>query len=185
MEEEVNDQLLAWAELIAIGEVARAQGRRGEVIVNPLTDFPERFHELTRVFIDGPDSRPLSLAVESVRWQKGRPVLKLASVSSIGDAETLAGKELRVPESELARLPEGSFYHFEIIGARVEDIRRGFLGIASDIVKTGGTDVLVVKREDGGEILLPLCAEICRRIDRDAGIIEVEAQEGLIDLNAR
>ena len=48
--EEVKESL-AWAELVAIGRVGKAQGRAGEVVVNPLTDFPERFDpSMTKTF---------------------------------------------------------------------------------------------------------------------------------------
>ena len=180
---EKTEELLDWAELVAIGRVAKAQGRLGEVILNPLTDFPERFRGLSRVLIEGPDGGPIALAIAGSRTHKGRPVLKFVGVSNISEAEALAGKEIRIPDSELSPLHEKYFYHFDIVGLRVEDPRRGFLGLVEDIVTTGGADVLVVRRPEGGELLLPLCAEICRRIDRDAGVIAVETPEGLVELN--
>ena len=179
-----EDELLEWAELVAIGVVAKSQGRKGEVVVNPLTDFPERFIDLRRVFIEGAGGEPVPLNVEAARLHKDRPVVKLAGVSSISEGQALAGKEMRIPTSELMSLPDESFYHFEISGLRVIDRNHGWLGTAEAVLATGGTDVLVVRSPDGGEFLLPFCSEICCRIDPDAGCIEVEAPEGLIDLNA-
>ena len=173
-----------WAKLVAIGVIAKSQGRKGEVAVNLLTDFPERFIGLRRVFIEGAGSEPVPFSVEAARVHKGRPVVKLAGVSSISEAQALAGKEMRLPTSELITLPEGSFYHFEISGLRVIDRNHGFIGTAEEVLATGGTDVLLVRSSDGGEVLLPFCSEICCRIDPDAGCIEVEAPEGLIDVNA-
>jgi 16S rRNA processing protein RimM len=152
--------------------------------VNPLTDFPERFTGLRRVFVQGAGGEPVPLDVEAARVHKARPVVKLAGISNISEAQALAGKEMRLPPSELVELPEGSFYHFEISGLRVIDRNQGFIGTAETVLKTGGTDVLVVRSSDGGELLLPFCSEICRRIDPDAGCIEVDAPEGLIEVNA-
>ena len=177
-------ELLEWTDLVAIGVIAKSQGREGEVAVNPLTDFPERFTGLARVFIEGADGEPVPRPIENARLHKGRPVVKLAGVSSIGDAESLSGKELRIPASELVALPDGSFYHFQILGLEVIDLHHGSLGTAENVLATGGTDVLVVRSPGGEEVLLPLCSEICRRIDLDGGTIEVDAPEGLIDLNA-
>jgi len=176
--------LLEWAELVAIGVVAKSQGRQGEVAVNPLTDFPERFIDLRRVFIEGAGGEPVPFNVEAARMHKARPVVKLAGVSSISEAQALAGKEMRIPTSELISLPDGSFYHFEISGLRVNDRNHGFIGTAEKLLTTGGTDVLVVRSPDGEELLLPFCSEICRRIDLDSGCIEVDAPEGLIEVNA-
>ena len=65
-----------WRELVAVGRVARAQGRKGEVAVNPLTDFPNRFEKLTRVFTDNGDGTVSALPVDWVRQQGGRPIIK-------------------------------------------------------------------------------------------------------------
>lgn len=173
-----------WTELVTIGRVAKPQGRRGEVAVNPLTDFPERFRALPRVFVEGEAGEPAPLTVENARLHKGRPVLRFAGISSIEDAEKLVGRELRIPTSDVAELPDGAYYHFELEGLEVFDRHRGFLGVAKGVLATGGTDVLVVKTVEGGELLLPFCNEICKRIDVDEGRIEVQAPEGLIELNA-
>ncbi len=176
----------SWENLVIIGAVARTHGRWGEVIINPTTDFPERFRELERVYIEDDTGRVAKLHVEGVREQKGRPIVKFQGVSSIGEAEKLAGKELGIPESELVELPEGSWFHFQLIGCRVCDRLWGDLGIVEEIMETGGTDVLVVRDPSSGqEQLIPLCKEICREIDTEKGRIEIEAPEGLVRLNAR
>ena len=181
---ETEEELCEWADLVTIGRIAKSQGRKGEVAVNPLTDFPERFLDLPRVFVEGDGGEPAALTMEEARLHKGRPVVKFAGVSTIGEAQALAGKELRIPVAEVKPLPEGSFYHFEIAGLRVVDRDHGFLGTAEKVLTTGGTDVLMVRGPGNGELLLPFCDEICRRIDIDAGCIEVEVPEGLIELNA-
>jgi 16S rRNA processing protein RimM len=175
------------AGLVAIGRIARAHGRCGEVAVDPLTDFPERFADLERIFVEGPgagDGEPVAFSIEGFRMHKGRPVLKLAGISSIGEAETLCGRELGIPESELRPLPEGSYYHFQLRGLAVADRASGEIGAVVDVLTTGGTDVLVVRREDGTETLVPLCEEIVRSVDPARGRVEIEAPEGLVSLNA-
>jgi 16S rRNA processing protein RimM len=173
-----------WHELVAVGHLARPQGRRGEVAVEPLTDFPERFEDLDRVFIEGDQGRVIALRLEWVRQHGGRPILKFDGISGIGEAERLAGREIRIPESELVRLPEGSYFHFRVIGCGVWDHRSGYLGVVEEVLVTGGTDVLVVKNAAREECLIPLCEEICRLIDINKGRIEIEAPEGLVGLNA-
>jgi 16S rRNA processing protein RimM len=175
----------SWQDLVVIGEVARSHGRRGEVIVNPLTDFPERFHDLTRVFVQGDEGKVVALRLEAVREQKGRPVLKFVGVSEISEAEKLAGREIRIPESELVALPEDSLFHFQVVGCRVTDRKSGYLGVVKEVLPTGGTDVLVVQDVSGEEKLIPLCKEICRRIDSERKEIEIDAPEGLVTINAR
>jgi 16S rRNA processing protein RimM len=178
-----------WEALVAVGRVARAQGRHGEVAVDSWTSAPERFTGLSRVYVEAPlepmkDSQPVALVVEGLRIHKGRPVLKLSGVSDISAAETLRGRELRVPESELQPLPAGSFYQFQVRGMTVTDRTRGEIGIVENVLETGGTDLLVVRGTGGEETLVPLCGEIVKNIDPVRGSVEIDAPEGLVSLNA-
>ena len=175
----------SWKNLVAIGKVARSQGRRGEVVVDPLTDFPERFYDLERVFIEGAEQEPVALRLEWVREQGGRPVLKFQEVEDISAAAELAGQEIRIPESELVRLPAGSLFHFDLRECEVWDRSEGFLGVVEDVMVTGGSDVLVVRDPSGQERLIPICREICRRIEPDIKRIEIQAPQGLLEINAR
>ena len=173
-----------WEALVAVGRVARAQGRRGEVAVDPWTSAPERFIGLSRIYVDGGDSEPVALVVESVRIHKGRPVVKFNGISEISEAETLRGRELRIPESELESLPEGSFYRFQIRGFTVKDRTQGEIGVIENVLETGGTDLLVVRGKSGEETLVPLCGEIVKNIDPVGGSVDIDAPEGLVSLNA-
>ena len=173
-----------WDSLVALGRVARAQGRQGEVAVDPSAASPERISRLSRVYVLGPGSEPEALSVEGARIHKGRPVLKFSGISDISAAEALAGRELRIPESDLEPLPEGSFYHHQIRGLTVKDRTRGEIGIVEDVLQTGGTDVLVVRGRRGEETLVPLCSEIVKNIDPLEGSVEIDAPEGLVSLNA-
>lgn len=171
-------------DLIAVGRVARSQGRHGEIAVDPLTDFPDRFHLLQKVLVSDDEGRLVERSLESVRSHKGRPVVKIAGVDGIGEAQTLRGKLLFIRESELAPLPEGSFYHFQVEGLAVEDRAAGDIGVVEGVLRTGGTDLLVVRAPGGRETLVPLCEPIIRSIDPELGRIEIDAPEGLVSLNA-
>lgn len=171
-------------DLVAVGSVVKPQGRHGEVVIRAFADSPQRFLALSEVSLEGLSGNAVSVRVERARIHKGRPVLKLEGVSDMSSAEALRGKELYVRREDLAELPEGSFYHFEILGLRVCDRKRGELGVVEDVIPTGGTDILVVRDARGAEVLVPLCREICLRVDPPAGLIAVDAPEGLVELNA-
>jgi 16S rRNA processing protein RimM len=175
---------LEWGALVALGRVARPQGRQGEVAVDPWTGTPERITRLSKVYIEGCGPEPLALRVESSRIHKGRPVLKLSGISDIGEAERLTGCEIRIPESELETLPEGNFYQYRIRGFTVRDRTRGEIGVVENVLETGGTDLLVVRGRRGEETLVPLCGEIVKNIDPLEASIDIDAPEGLVSLNA-
>ena len=129
-----------------VARVARSHGRRGEVILNLETDFPEqRFAPGNRVMVRrGRGARgaggPVGLLHE------GRPVVGFEGFESIDDAETLAGRELRIPADELAALPPGMFYHHDLVGCRVETTGGDAVGEVAAVEGSGEASRLVVRR---------------------------------------
>jgi 16S rRNA processing protein RimM len=152
-------------DLITIGRVVRPQGRKGEVVVEPFSDRPGRFSELRRIFLPGEGEGVAERQVDRHWPHKGREVLKLAGIDSIEDAERLRGMDVRIPQEDLDVLPQGSYYHYELRGLRVEDESGAELGAVADILKTGaGADVLVVKGP-AGESLVPLVSSFIKEVD--------------------
>lgn len=173
---------LPFSEMALVGRIARAHGIRGQVIVNSETDFPEaRFRPGAELFVERRGNvEPVTLT--TVRFQNGRPVIGIAGVDTMNDAETFAGCELRVPVDRLASLPEGTYYRHDLIGCRVETIDGSLVGLVDDVEGTMGGSRLIVN-SDRGEILIPLAAHICTMVDTVRKRIVIDPPEGLLDLN--
>jgi 16S rRNA processing protein RimM len=170
-----------WEDMALVGRIARAHGNRGQVIINPETDFPdERFRPGAELFVESGGVKALTLT--SVRFQNGRPVLGIAGVDTMDDAEALAGLELRVPADWLAPLPDGTFYRHDLIGCRVETRAGQPVGVVQDVEGSLGGSRLVVT-DGSGDILIPLAAEICTVIDPVAKRIVIDPPEGLLEAN--
>ena len=121
-------------ERLLVGRVARTHGNRGQVIVNPETDFPDaRFRVGERLFVGPPGSEPTPRQITAVRFHQGRPILGLEGIASMSDAETLAGAEVWLPADAVGRLPEGTFHHYELIGCEVRDRSDVLLGRVSAV----------------------------------------------------
>ena len=93
-----------WDDMVLVGRVARAHGNRGQVIVDPATDFPDERFKPGSVLHMRRDNRVDPVTVESVRFHRGRPILGLAGVGTMDDAESLAGNELRITTDALQGL---------------------------------------------------------------------------------
>lgn len=172
----------AWNEMALVGRIARAHGIRGQVIVNADTDFPaERFQPGAELFIERGGAIE-ALHVTSVRFKGMRPIIGIAGVDTMNDAEELAGHELRVPVERLAQLPEQTYYRHDLVGCSVETVDGRPVGVVTEVEGTLAGSRLVI---DGGrgEILVPLAAEICKSVDVNAKRIVVDAPEGLLELN--
>jgi 16S rRNA processing protein RimM len=164
------------------------QGRRGEVMAELHTDFPERFDERRQLSGLALNGSRRELELQEHWFHKGGVVLKFAGVESISDAEPLAGLELQVPLEQRAELEAGAAYVSEIVGCDVW-IAGGdgqqLLGSVSDVqFGAGEAPLLVVKSPSGEEKLLPYAEEFVLKSDLAGRRIEMQLPEGLLDLDA-
>lgn len=169
-----------FAEMVTIGRIVRPHGRKGEVVVEPLSDRPDRFPSLRRAFVSGEGGSARAVQVRDAWPHKGRFVLKLDGIDSIDEAESLRGLDLRIPEEDLSALPEGSYYHHQLRGLRVEDAEGREVGRVAEVMETGGEAAVLVVRGRYGETLIPLAGAFVREIDLAAGRLVVLVPE-LVD----
>jgi 16S rRNA processing protein RimM len=167
-------------DLVAIARIAKTRGLRGECVADILTDFPERFGETSDVIVSLPDGERLELKLEDARFQKGRVNLKFAGVDDLDSAEKLRGATVCVPEGDAVQLEDGEFFDFDLVGCRVETIDNEIIGTVREIMRTGGTEILVVAGESK-EYLIPFAKTICTDVDIENKFIRIVAPEGLLD----
>jgi 16S rRNA processing protein RimM len=171
-------------DLLLVGRVARAHGNRGQVIVNPETDFAEERFRVGQVLLVGPADRPSPQRITAARFHQGRPVVALEGVDTVNGAEALAGAELWLPASTIAPLPTGTFYRHDLVGCEVRDIGEAVVGRVTDVQGPIERSLLVVQGERG-EVLIPLVDHICVRVDPAARLIVVDPPDGLLEANER
>jgi 16S rRNA processing protein RimM len=170
--------------MVLVGRVARPHGIRGQVIVNPETDFvEERFRAGATLWTRSAQGDE-QLKVTSARVQNGRPVIAFEGFSTIEEVERLAGLDLRVPEEELRPLDAGVYYHHQLVGCVVETVAGERVG---DVVRVegGAAGSLLVVGGTLEEVLIPLAAEICVEIDVGHKRIRINPPDGLLDINSR
>jgi len=167
---------------VAIAQLGKTRGNRGEVTAVMLSSKPERYQLLKEVFLfapGGPAGGEL-YQVEEAWFHGGTLVFKLLGVDSISDAELLYGREVRIPASQRIPLDEGEYFQDDLIGCEVIDRRTGqSIGRVTAWDDGGGSGLLVV----GDSLLVPFARTICVEIDPANKRIAVELPEGLKDLN--
>lgn len=158
---------------IVIGRAGAPHGVRGELRVLPLTDFPERFRQLRRVYAGGE-----LMEVESCRYQGQLVIVKLKQCHDREEAAALTGRLLYVDRADAMPLEEGEYYTFDIIGLEVFDISGGSLGFVTEVLKTGSNDVYVVSGTGGtGQIMVPALKAVVREINVAEGRMVVNLPE--------
>jgi 16S rRNA processing protein RimM len=177
---------------VLLARIVRPQGRRGEVLADIFTDFPEQFAERKRLFLRPPTgSQPDGMreaGVESHWLHKGRVVLKFSHVDSIAAAENLRGFEVVIPREERMPLEGDAVYISDLLGVRLIDVRGdGALdaGEITDVEPEGaGPAMLVIRTPAGDELLIPFVRAYLRKIDIEAKRLEMELPVGLLTMQA-
>jgi len=166
---------------IAIGTILKSVGLRGELKVSPLTHFPRRFNQLRDITIQTKGGQSQRYRIEQVRYASPFVYLKLAGLSTLEEAQTLAGGSILIPEEDRIPLPEGSYYHFEIEGLDVYLENGTRLGKIESILETGSNDIYVVK-EGRKEFLIPALASIVKEINLPQRRMTIRPMQGLLEL---
>jgi 16S rRNA processing protein RimM len=169
------------SELVVIARAVRARGLKGEIVAELLTDFPERFEEVEELVLLSPTGERKAGHLESYWFQNDRVILKLAGCDDVEAAKALVGFEFGLPESERVPLPSDHYYDWELEGCDVK-VGETSIGKVQSVIKTGGTEILVIADEQGKERLIPFADSIVVEIDTEGKTIVVDPPEGLLDL---
>lgn len=162
---------------LVIGKIRRPHGLRGEQIMEIHTDFPERIVPGIRVFVGG-DHQPMQ--IRSVRTHKDMLLVSFDGIDSPNDAGVFRNSLVYVRSDDRPALPEGDYYHHQLHDLQVVTESGEVLGTITEILSTGANDVLVVRPETGGDILIPLIDEVVLGVDLEAGTMQVHLIPGLL-----
>jgi 16S rRNA processing protein RimM len=167
---------------VVIARIIKARGIKGEVACDLMTDFPERFAAMDRVCVRRLDGTILDLRLEDHWFHKNRVILKFEGYDSMTSAKDLASAVIVIPEQDPGLLEDGEFYETGIVGADIVSVAGEELGKVVRVMRTGGTDLLVVDGKEGREHLIPFAEGICTEVDLEARRIRVNLPDGLLDL---
>jgi len=163
---------------LAAGLIRRPHGVTGETLVEIYTDFPERLRPRKVVYLG---EKHIPLTIRASRPHNAGLLLAFEGITTPEQVGLYRNQVLYVPRAERPALPEGEYYHDELIGFSVEDEGRRELGVLTEIMQTGANDVYVVTDREGSELLLPAIADVVLEVDQAHQKIKVHLLPGLID----
>lgn len=163
---------------LAVGLLRRPHGLRGEILFTITTDFPERLRPGGLVYF-GEDKREVKIAGR--RPHNDGIIFGFEGISTPEQAAKYTGKMVFVLAEDRPALPEGEYYHHQIIGLGAFDETGQRLGVVSEILETGANDVYVVKNPSGREILLPALEQVVLEIDLERKMMKVRLLPGLVE----
>ena len=181
---------------VLLAHLVKPQGRRGEILADLHTDFPERFADRRRLFLRREDgSEPAEALLEDF-WlplgkNAGRIVLKFAGCDSIDSVKQLADADVVLPSTQRVSLPEDEFFVHDLVGCIVTD-GSAELGSVIDVHFPSTPDgrrietaapILILERPDRDELMIPLVKAFLLKPDLAARRIVMQLPAGLIDVN--
>ena len=134
------------------------------------------------MILSGAKSAEREAEIDFFRRQHGHCVIKFRGIDGISEAEKYVGAVIKIPAGDLPEPEEGSYYTFQLKGCQVFTADGDYVGTITDVLDSGGTEILKVDCEDE-ETLIPFAESYLKSIDLDRRRIEVDLPEGLRDLN--
>lgn len=162
-------------DLITVGRLGKTRGVEGELYVLPLTDFPDRFLDLTEIYVEHRGVWE-KLRIDSSRMVSGRPVIRFAQIETPEAASLLTNRHVAVTRDRLVKLPKGSYYIFDLVGCSVIDaVSKTVYGEVIEVRQYPANDVYIVRRPAGEDVLFPAVRQFVKKIDIAGKTIEVDS----------
>lgn len=162
---------------LVVGKLRAPHGVRGEILMEVITDFPERLQPGVTVLV-GEGHQP-----QHIRSRRGHNKGLLISFEGYNTPETVGALRnalVYVTTSDRPALPEGEYYHHQLLGLRVLDDDGQELGRIMQILTSAANDIYVVRGESGSEILLPAIETVILEIDLENGLLRAHLLPGLV-----
>ncbi len=164
-----------------VGKITKKHSYKGEVVIYLDTDEPHLYKNMESIFVAlGTNLVPFFL--EKSNLHKGNHLrVKFDDIDTEQDADAIIGSEVYLPLEMLPKLEGDKFYYHEIIGFKVEDTSKGYVGIIKHI-NDAASQPLIEIDNNGTEIMIPLVDDFIKKVDRKNATFFVDLPEGLIDL---
>jgi 16S rRNA processing protein RimM len=165
---------------VPVGKIGRAHGVHGVVRVIAYGETLSSRTKGDKLYLRPSGGAVRELTLDTLTWHQRAWLAHFVGFTSREATQELTGQELFLPEDQLPQLEEGEYYHYQLIGLKVETVDGSFLGLLREILPAGSHDVYVVEH-DGKEILIPATEQVVLAIDLQEGRMRVALPEGLID----
>jgi 16S rRNA processing protein RimM len=167
-------------ELLVVGRINRPHGVRGAVIVEGISDWPERFRPGKHLLLEVAPSRLEEVTIESCSPHKGKLLVSFAGSGDRDSAEGLRGRLLFIAASEVMPLGEKEYWIHDLTGMSVIGEDGIKLGVVTEFISGASQDLLVVEDKNAREFEIPFVEEFIEEVDREASTIRVRVIEGLV-----
>ena len=167
-----------------VGKIVAPQGLKGEVRVNPSSDFPERFIKPGHRWLQKSTEKPKQVILEKGRQIPGKHlfIVSFKEIINREQAEFIVGRQMLVPLSARPALGIDEFHLLDLIGLKVKLEKTNYeIGEITNLI-SGGNDLLEINLIEGRKVLVPFVKEIIPIVNIKEKFIVISPPKGLLDL---
>ena len=162
----------------AIGKITSTHGIKGDVKIYPLTDDPDRFFKLEKLFVG--EIKELVIPQE-VKLHKGMVLLRFKGMEDINQAIRYRNQYVYVLDEDRVKLPDGRYFISDLLGCEVIDTSGNMIGNITDVLQSAANDVYVIHDGKGKEFLIPAVEKFVVSVDITNKKVVVDPIEGMIE----
>ncbi len=171
-------------EWLMIGKIVAAKGLKGEIRLNPSSDFAERFTVPGTRWLQKKSElpRPITLIAGHQIPGKSIFIISLANITNRNAAESLIGEKMLVPANNRPKMRENEFHLLDLLGLNVKLTKNGEpIGKVINLT-SAGNDLLEIKLLEGKQVLIPFVKEIVPEVKIKEGWIMICPPPGLLEI---
>ena len=170
---------------LTVGKLVAPQGLKGELRVNPSSDFSERFTQPGKRWLQLKKEPPREVNLISGRQIPGKSiyVVRFAEVLNRSEAESIVGQNLLVPSSNRPKLAKNEFHLLDLIGLEAKLAQEEpAIGSVTDLTSAGNDLLEVTLHKGGKKVLVPFVKSIVPEVNVDDGWLKLTPPPGLLEL---
>ena len=165
--------------MFLIGTIVGTFGNKGDVKILPLIQPPDYLLEVNSIFIESEDNKKQEFKVLRAKKHKNVYLFTLEGINDMNVAENLSGLSVYIPTLEFRELQKNEYFYHDLEGLTVYTEDGNLIGRV-DHIAHGGNDILVIKNDDGKEIMIPFVDKFVPEVNFKEKTITVNVIEGLV-----
>jgi 16S rRNA processing protein RimM len=159
--------------MVEMGRVSAPFGIKGWIRVQPYTQTADSLTNYATWWLNGAAGWQ-QVTVQQAQVQGPDVVAKLAGCEDRDAAAAFKGRVVAIPRDAFPPAQAGEYYWADLVGLRVRNGEGLDFGVVTSMLETGANAVMVVQQDAvEGERLIPFIADVVKRVDLVAGLIEV------------
>lgn len=162
----------------AIGKITSTHGIKGDVKIYPLTDDPDRFLSLEKVYVG--EIKEL-LILQEVKLHKGMVLLRFKGMEDINQVIRYKNQYIYVLDQDRVKLPDSRYFISDLLECKVVDTSGNLIGNITHVLQSAANDVYVIHSDQGKEFLIPAVERFVVSVDIINKKVVVDPIEGMIE----